>query len=880
MSCNKFLLYFSLCALAIASAVAASAQADHPQTWAQDIAYLQGMTPADAAAQQSTILQIHSDVEIWIKAHPGSSIQLAPLPALPLQADQATAQLQELKKAVAAIVAQDPSHPFHLGQTEVEVSASLSALSPTVDSITQLDIQKYNAVNNTEAIDRLPGIEITKTVGKRNESYFNIRGFSSQGRVPLYLDGIPIYVPYDGNLDMSRFLSSDVAEIEVAKGFSSPLLGPGALAGSANIVTREPSGKFEGDAAMGSYSGNGLLSSLRLATKQKHFFLQGTLDWLQDDYIPLSGNFSYPTGGYTYLQAGKYNCYPAASKTNCNIPYALNDQMNNSYSRDEKWAGRFGWTPNAVDEYVFSYINQKGQKGAPLYLGPDPNYAFNKGGSASFWKWPYWNKDSYYFLSNKGLGAKSSLKARAYYDQLRNSIDMYDNNQFDSMLSYSYNSKTASASGSEISQYDDHTDGASAEFDTLLVKRNILGASVFFKDDTHRETGVYPGAANGSTNFTSTTDLSAEYNPIKRLRSQQSSIGVLDQITFTQRLHGTVGFSADHVKGISQEAYKFTSTKVGSSTVVDVGLAPYTCTTDPSNTAFSGCMANGWTVNPQVSLTYALSGSDVLSFSFEDRGDFPTLKQLYSAGMGSGLPNPDLKSEHSQNWNIGYKRTFGSKLSANLDLFRMNLRDAIESEYILDPAWNSTTDPTDADGYCPDDTKYTGYCSMNLNIGKETHEGLEVELHSRPVSRLTLDGNYSYLNRTIGTANIPSDISTTALAGSVYLPTGIPKNKTIGSADIRLPFGIDGIVSERYEGGITLQTDSNLGSKYYGQAFATTDLGVKATLNRRFLGVELPESSQVTAQTGIGNLFDRNYYLNDGFPEQGRNWFVNMRYRF
>ena len=113
------------------------------------------------------------------------------------------------------------------------------------------------------------------------------------------------------------------------EGFSSPLLGPGALGGSVNIVTREPTRNFEGDSAMGTYSGNGLLSSLRLGTHQDRFWAQGTFDWLQDDFVPLSGNFAYPSAGYTYLQPGKYNCYPSGS-TNCNVPYALNGHENDS----------------------------------------------------------------------------------------------------------------------------------------------------------------------------------------------------------------------------------------------------------------------------------------------------------------------------------------------------------------------------------------------------------------------------------------------------------------------------------------------------------------------------------------------------------------------
>ena len=147
------------------------------------------------------------------------------------------------------------------------MSAALSPLSPTAESTTQEEIQLHDAVNATKALDVLPGVEIQHIAGNRNEAAFMIRGFSSNGQVPLYLDGIPIYVPYDGYIDMNRFVTSDIAEIQVARGFSSLLLGPNALGGAVNLVTREPLKKYEGDAAIGTFSGNGLLSSLRLASK-------------------------------------------------------------------------------------------------------------------------------------------------------------------------------------------------------------------------------------------------------------------------------------------------------------------------------------------------------------------------------------------------------------------------------------------------------------------------------------------------------------------------------------------------------------------------------------------------------------------------------------
>jgi iron complex outermembrane receptor protein len=33
-------------------------------------------------------------------------------------------------------------------------------------------------------------------------------------------------------------------------------------------------------------------------------------------------------------------------------------------------------------------------------------------------------------------------------------------------------------------------------------------------------------------------------------------------------------------------------------------------------------------------------------------------------------------------------------------------------------------------------------------------------------------------------------------------------------------------------------------------------------------------------QTGVENLFDRNYYYREGFPELGRSWYLSIRYSY
>jgi len=45
-------------------------------------------------------------------------------------------------------------------------------------------------------------------------------------------------------------------------------------------------------------------------------------------------------------------------------------------------------------------------------------------------------------------------------------------------------------------------------------------------------------------------------------------------------------------------------------------------------------------------------------------------------------------------------------------------------------------------------------------------------------------------------------------------------------------------------------------------------------------GTLVPIRTHVTVQAGVKNLLDRNYYYTAGYPEEGRNWYFNLRYRF
>ncbi|MBW6083336.1 TonB-dependent receptor plug domain-containing protein, partial [Pseudomonas aeruginosa] len=125
---------------------------------------------------------------------------------------------------------------------DMEVSTWGNSLSPP-DSVAREDFQRFDRRDVGEALNTLPGVYL-QGGGNRNERQVSVRGFDSR-QVPLFIDGVPVYVPYDGNIDLGRFLTSDLAGIEVSKGYASLLQGPNMLGGAINLATRRPTRPFE-----------------------------------------------------------------------------------------------------------------------------------------------------------------------------------------------------------------------------------------------------------------------------------------------------------------------------------------------------------------------------------------------------------------------------------------------------------------------------------------------------------------------------------------------------------------------------------------------------------------------------------------------------------
>lgn len=495
---------------------------------------------------------------------------------------------------------------FSLGEIKVTASPlTAGALGST--AIDLEEIRQHDRQTVGEAVDLLPGVNLSK-VGARNEQMLYLRGFDLR-QVPIYIDGIPIYVPYDGYVDLGRFSTFDLSRIEVSKGFSSTVYGSNTLGGAINLVSRRPRQSFEGEVGGGlTFTGrgehNGSQAYANVGTNQGSWYLQASASYTNQDYFRLPGEFSTAKGE----DGGR---------------------RDNSYQHDSKGSVKFGWTPNASDEYAINYVSQHGVKGVPPYAGAVAGVA------PRYWQWPYWDKDSVYFLSKTQFG-EHALKLRLYHDTFKNSLFTYDN--------ANYNSQKLKSSFA--SWYDDYSNGASIEGDFKLAAANQLRVAWHIKDDVHREHNAG--------------------EPIRRDKDRTRSLGIEDSHAFNERLSLVTGLSFDRRETLEAQDFQ-------NGVVKPFALG--------SNSASNG----------QIGLFYRTSATGRLQASVAGKSRFPTIKDRYSYRLGTAIPNADLKMEEATHYELGYADQWNPQLRYAANVFYSDITNLIQSVSI--PATQCSSPP-------------------------------------------------------------------------------------------------------------------------------------------------------------------------------------------
>lgn len=387
---------------------------------------------------------------------------------------------------------QNDNEIYQLG--EVVVTARDRTGQAAGGAVVQADVmERFGKTSVDQVMDLIPGVSAVATGGSRNERYASIRGFD-RFQTTLSIDGVRVFLPADNRIDLARFLTADLSQVQVSKGYVSVLDGPGAMGGAINLVTRRPTRRFEGDLGVGMEFDDDLAAARSGVTAR----VGSAVD---RGYAQVSG--AYAKRDHWSLPGG----FDATS---------LEDGGERGFSDSEDWRINIkaGLTPNQTDEYSLTYTRQEGSKNAPYHV--------RDVASTRYWSWPEWNLDSLALITRTQVTDQAVLEGRLYRNTFYNALHSYDD----------ASQTTQSQRRAFQSFYDDEAVGGDLRLTVALTPNDTLRAAVFVREDEHVEwqTSFHPSP------FT---------EPRQTTRERTTSIALENTHSFGEALDLVVGLSRD-----------------------------------------------------------------------------------------------------------------------------------------------------------------------------------------------------------------------------------------------------------------------------------------------------------------------------------------------
>lgn len=522
-----------------------------------------------------------------------------------------------------ALAQQEPgADVYALGELQVTAqSRAGEALGGAV--VTGADLKTYNRQTVDQALALIPGTNASNTGGSRNERIVYVRGFD-RFQTTLSIDGVRVFLPADNRIDFARFLTADLSEIQVSKGYVSVLDGPSGLGGAINLVTVKPTQRLEGEIQAGAFvdrklANEAYLLSARVGGRGDHFYWQASGAYNDRDHFTLSDRFR---------------------------PTTLEDggARGNSGSNDWRYNLKAGWQPNDTDEYSINYTRSEGEKNAP--------YSVRDTANTRFWDWPYWNLDSVALLTRTRLSDKATLRTRLYHNSFDNLLSAFDTAaQTTQTLPRAFNS-----------YYADNATGGNVELDYVLNDASALKGVFYVRRDVHHE------RQDGFTRTPSTGNpsVNAAYH-----EPWQTN----DEFTYSAAAEYTtaLGETVELVVGAS---YDWTRLKAAN----DVNVSVTGTTIVNSVISFLPVnypLRDNQALNGQAAVLWRVSSDTRAHVSISSRARFPTVFERFSSRFGTAIPNPNVREERATNYEVGGETLAGSKVKLTGAVFYTDLKDAL-----------------------------------------------------------------------------------------------------------------------------------------------------------------------------------------------------------
>jgi iron complex outermembrane receptor protein len=329
---------------------------------------------------------------------------------------------------------------FRMGEIVV-VAERLPMISmTTIQEIDADHLRSRDIRQPAEALQFLPGLHVYTAA--KNEAVFNLRGFG-QRQISVFLDGVPVSLPYDGQIDLSQFGGDHIDRIRVSTGTTSPLYGINTLGGSVNLIsgmtdrTHAFSLRLEGG-SHGRYFGH--------ADYQHRF---GALRVALHTSLSDNDNFRLPAD---FNKTDNEN----------------GGRRNNSASRN--WSGGvkllYDFSPRHQTGFNISRIDNE------YYIPPNSRTQFVR-----YWRFPEWQKTVYSISSRHLFSSSFIVRTVLFHDTYNNLLKSFDDDSYTTQnMRYAWNSK-----------HDDHSTGFFIYPSLKLWERGSTNAILAYKRDVHRE---------------------------------------------------------------------------------------------------------------------------------------------------------------------------------------------------------------------------------------------------------------------------------------------------------------------------------------------------------------------------------------------------------
>ena len=376
---------------------------------------------------------------------------------------------------------------YRMSEIIVLGERALLPQSATVHTIARKQIALLDVRNAREALTFFPGLHFTRS--SKNETTFRLRGFE-QRQVSVFLDGVPISIPFDGVVDIAQVAGDNIESIRVSEGVSSVLYGANSLGGTVNIITGIPR------------SGSRL--NVRMEGSDQGSFYG-------------SASYARNLGRLKFISAFCVDKAP-----DFRLPHSAGAMPNEDGDRRDNSAYR----KSSVSLKLYFPLNASHRLG--LHFNMIDNW-FNVPPNAltsrpRFWQFPEWKK---YVLSLNGehfFTPGFLLRSVFFYDKYRNVLESYDDN--------TYTTQTFRYAFTSI--YDDYSIGGILYPQLHYLPFGTTNGILSLKQDVHRQ-------------------KSDEGAPFEEYAMETWTAGIEQIVQLTTSWNALIGFDGNYLRPVKAE---------------------------------------------------------------------------------------------------------------------------------------------------------------------------------------------------------------------------------------------------------------------------------------------------------------------------------------